>query len=147
MSVPVSSLAKSEASSVSSATPSNTTEQVVPSVQQAPKPNILIQSLPLVLMVVFFYLFFIRPQQKKSKELKEMLSNLKIGKKILTSGGIYGTISDVDQESDLVKIEIAKNVKVVISKASIVSVFSHDLDLNPVSNNTKQHDNSVASEQ
>ena len=95
-----------------------------------PKQNIFLQSIPIILLVFFFYFVIIRPQQKRSKELSMMIKEIKIGSKILTSGGIYGTVTDFDKTSDLVKIEISKNVRVVIAKSSIITVFrSDELDL------------------
>jgi preprotein translocase subunit YajC len=90
------------------------------------KPNFLLQSIPLVVLIFFFYFVIIRPQQKKSKETTKMINEMKIGSKILTSGGIYGVITEFDKDSDLVKIEISKNVRIVISKSSIVSVYKNE---------------------
>ena len=75
------------------------------------------QFIPLILIFVIFYFFLIRPQQKKVKEHKAMVEGLKKGDKIVTSGGITGTITRVI-DNDKVEVEIAENVKVEIVKAT-----------------------------
>ena len=75
------------------------------------------QFIPLILIFVIFYFFLIRPQQKKVKEHKAMVENLKKGDKVITSGGITGTIERVI-DNERVEVEIAENVKVEIVKAT-----------------------------
>ena len=73
--------------------------------------------IPLVLIFVIFYFFLIRPQQKKVKEHKAMVENLKRGDKVITSGGITGTVDRLI-DNDKVEVEIAENVKVEIVKST-----------------------------
>ena len=75
------------------------------------------QFIPLILIFVIFYFFLIRPQQKKVKEHKAMVEGLKRGDKVITSGGITGTIERII-DNDKVEVEIAENVKVEIVKAT-----------------------------
>mgnify|MGYP006248349539 FL=1 len=75
------------------------------------------QFVPLILIFVIFYFFLIRPQQKKVKEHKAMVENLKRGDKVITSGGITGTIERLI-DNDKVEVVIAENVKVEIVKAT-----------------------------
>jgi preprotein translocase subunit YajC len=75
------------------------------------------QFIPLILIFVIFYFFLIRPQQKKAKEHRAMVENLKRGDKVIASGGIIGTVERVI-ENDKVEIEIAENVKVIIIKST-----------------------------
>ena len=75
------------------------------------------QLIPLILIFVIFYFFLIRPQQKKVKEHKIMVQNLKRGDKVVTSGGIVGTVERV-MENDKAEIEISENVKVEIVKST-----------------------------
>ena len=77
--------------------------------------------LPLILIFVVFYFLLIRPQQKKVKQHKEMISKIKRGDKILTAGGIYCKVSRVIDENQ-VEVEISNGVKVLISKPTITSV-------------------------
>ena len=75
------------------------------------------QFIPLLLIFIIFYFFLIRPQQKKVKEHKAMVENLKKGDKIVTSGGITGTISRVI-DNDKVEVEIADNVTVEVVRGT-----------------------------
>jgi len=74
--------------------------------------------IPLLLMFAVFYFLLIRPQQKKQRELKDLLSSLKTGDQIMTSGGLYGTIIGFG-EDNRVKVKIADNVKVDIARSAI----------------------------
>ena len=75
------------------------------------------QLIPLILIFVIFYFFLIRPQQKKVKEHKAMVESLKRGDKVVTSGGITGTVERLI-DNDKVEVEIADNVKVEIVKST-----------------------------
>jgi preprotein translocase subunit YajC len=75
------------------------------------------QFIPLILIFVIFYFFLIRPQQKKVKEHKAMVESLKRGDKVVTSGGITGTVERI-VDNDKVEVEIADNVKVEIVKST-----------------------------
>ena len=75
------------------------------------------QFIPLILIFVIFYFFLIRPQQKKVKEHKAMVENLKKGDNIVTSGGITGTITRVI-DNDKVEVEIAENVTVEVIRGT-----------------------------
>ena len=75
------------------------------------------QFIPLILIFVIFYFFLIRPQQKKVKEHKAMGESLKRGYKVVTSGGITGTVERLI-DNDKVEVEIAENVKVEIVKST-----------------------------
>ena len=75
------------------------------------------QFIPLILIFVIFYFFLIRPQQKKGKEHKAMVESLKKGDKVVTSGGITGTISRVI-DNDKVEVEIADNVTVEVVRGT-----------------------------
>lgn len=73
--------------------------------------------IPLILIFVIFYFLLIRPQQKRAKEHKTMIENLKKGDKIITSGGIYGVIESVG--TNTITIKVAENTKVKIGKAYV----------------------------
>lgn len=74
---------------------------------------------PLVVLFIIFYFLLIRPQQKKAREQKEMLSNLQKGDSIVSSSGIFGRITSVNDDS--VTVEIADNVRVKMVKDAITS--------------------------
>ena len=75
------------------------------------------QFIPLILIFVIFYFFLIRPQQKKVKEHKIMVENLKRGDQVITSGGIIGTVERVMENAKL-EIQISESVKVEIVKST-----------------------------
>ena len=80
------------------------------------------QFIPLILIFVIFYFFLIRPQQKKVKEHKAMVENLKRGDKVITSGGIIGTISKVGDNKELI-VEIAEGVEIKIAPGMIADLY------------------------
>jgi preprotein translocase subunit YajC len=86
----------------------------------------LMSFLPLILIFVIFYFLLIRPQQKRAKEHKNMLDNLKKGDKVILSGGEYGVIEEVRPNS--VTVKIAENVKVKYGKAYVSSVRQTEED-------------------
>ena len=75
------------------------------------------QFIPLILIFVIFYFFLIRPQQKKVKEHKIMVENLKRGDKVITVGGLVGRIDRI-VDGEKVEVEISDNVKVEIIKST-----------------------------
>ncbi len=85
------------------------------------------QFIPLILIFVIFYFFLIRPQQKKVKEHKKMVESLKRGDKIITSGGIVGTIDRVI-DSDKVEVLISENVKVEIVRSTGIQALLSNVE-------------------
>ena len=75
------------------------------------------QFIPLILIFVIFHFFLIRPQQKKVKEHKAMVENLKRGDKVVTSGGIVGTVERII-DNDKVEVQIAENINVEVVRAT-----------------------------
>ncbi|MEE9463550.1 MAG: preprotein translocase subunit YajC [Bacteroidales bacterium] len=72
----------------------------------------------LLLIIVVFYFFMIRPQMKKQKDLKSYRENLSKGDKVVTTGGIYGKLLDIKDQT--VTVEIADNVRIKIDKNAIL---------------------------
>ncbi len=85
------------------------------------------QLIPLILIFVIFYFFLIRPQQKKVKEHKLMVENLKRGDKVITSGGIIGTIERII-DGDKAEISITDNVKVEVIKSTGIQALINNTD-------------------
>ncbi|MCS6891079.1 MAG: preprotein translocase subunit YajC [Rhodovarius sp.] len=85
--------------------------------------GIVMQLLPLILIFLVFYFLLIRPQQKKMKEHRQMLSELKRGDRIITGGGIVAEIKKVTEGSDEIEAEIAPNVRVTVVRGTIASVI------------------------
>ena len=76
--------------------------------------------LPLIIIFAIFYFLLIRPQQKKSKEHKQVLAALKKGDKVVSSGGLHGVITGLSD--DVVTMEISPKVRVKVSRGSIAGV-------------------------
>jgi preprotein translocase subunit YajC len=79
--------------------------------------NPLVSFLPIILLVVVFYFFMIRPQRNRMRQHQDLLSNLGLGDEIETIGGMYGTIRSMDDESFM--IEIAPGTVVRVSRAAV----------------------------
>lgn len=78
----------------------------------------------LVIMFAIFYFLLIRPQQKRAKQHKALIDNLKVGDQVTTSGGIHGRISAL--VDDIITVEIATGVKVKFNRSSIVATPNQD---------------------
>jgi preprotein translocase subunit YajC len=76
--------------------------------------------IPCIAMFAIFYFLLIRPQQKKQRDLRQMLQNLKRGDRVVTSGGIYGTIVKI--RNDIIHLEIADQVRIRVNKSSIADL-------------------------
>lgn len=86
-----------------------------------PVVSLLFTFAPLILIFVVFWFMMIRPQRKKDKQVKEMLNNLKAGDRICTIGGIYGTITGI--QDDTVKLAVGRdNTQMVVARWAIRSV-------------------------
>lgn len=83
----------------------------------AATPNPILSFVPIILIFVIFYFLLIRPQQQKQKQHAELVSKLKKGDHVITTGGIYGIISTVKDRTVLLKID--ENVKIEVQKNCI----------------------------
>lgn len=82
------------------------------------------QFLPLILIFGVFYFLLIRPQQKAQGELKKQISAIKRGDKVVTAGGIVGTVARVLDDSNEIDVDIAPNVRVSVVRSTISSVLA-----------------------
>ena len=89
--------------------------------QTAGSGSMMASLMPIFLIFVVFYLFIIRPQNKKQKETERMISSLKKGDKVMTIGGIYGVVSSAKDKTVIVKVD--DNCKIEFSKSAISSVI------------------------
>ncbi|MEO0820060.1 MAG: preprotein translocase subunit YajC [Pseudomonadota bacterium] len=85
--------------------------------------DFFVQLLPLVLIFVIFYFLLIRPQQKRAKEHRQMIENVRRGDQIIMAGGIYGRITKV-RDDDEAEVEVADGVRLRIVKSTIAQVVS-----------------------
>lgn len=86
-------------------------------------PGMIEAFLPIVLIFAVFYFLLIRPQQKKMREHKEMLGAIRRGDRVVTGGGIIGTVSKVIDDNE-VQVEIAENVRVRVQRAMVSGVLT-----------------------
>jgi preprotein translocase subunit YajC len=98
--------------------------------------------LPLVLIFVVFYFLLIRPQQKKAKQHREMLAAIRRGDKIVTNGGILGTVTKVVDDNELM-VEIAEGIRVRVQRGMVAGVRSKT---EPVKDASKPADATAANQ-
>ncbi|OGP80296.1 MAG: preprotein translocase subunit YajC [Deltaproteobacteria bacterium RBG_16_49_23] len=82
----------------------------------------MLSFLPIVLIFVIFYFLLIRPQQKRAKDHRNLLSSIKEGDEVLTSGGIYGKITGI--RDDKITLEISDKVRVKVNRGHIATVIN-----------------------
>ena len=87
-----------------------------------PAPNPLINLAPIVAIFVIFYFLLIRPQQKQQQEHERLLKGLQTGDKILTTGGLYGTITGF--KGDDLEVQFSQTVKLTVARSAVASVAS-----------------------
>ncbi len=92
----------------------------------APPINPLVSFAPFILIFVIFYFLLIRPQQKKSKDRQEMVETLKKGDRVITTGGLIGTITNLGPK--IITIQIAEGVRVKVVRNNIDSLKENDSD-------------------
>jgi preprotein translocase subunit YajC len=90
--------------------------------------NTLLGFLPMILIFAVFYFLLIRPQQKKAKEHKNMLENLKKGDSVITQGGLFGKIANISDQ--VVTLEIADKVRVRVARSHIAGMAPAGMDQN-----------------
>lgn len=81
----------------------------------------------IVMLVVIFaimYFFMIRPQQKRQKEIQKFRNSIEVGQQVVTAGGIYGKVSQINEEDNTITLEIATGVKIKIDKNSVYKDLS-----------------------
>lgn len=88
-----------------------------PAGQQNPQSGGLEMFLPMIVIIAIFYFLLIRPQMKKQKEHQKMVDDLKRGDRIITTGGVYGTIVGIDDKT--IQLKIADKVKIQIMRSAI----------------------------
>jgi preprotein translocase subunit YajC len=89
-----------------------------------PQGGAMAMFVPMIIIFAIFYFMLIRPQQRKEKERRLLIDNIKSGEKILFSGGIIGTVTNVKDGTFTVKI--AENVKIEIARGAVVKVLDKD---------------------
>lgn len=72
-----------------------------------------------VLIIVVFYLFFIRPQKKKQDEVRNFRNSISVGQNVVTAGGIYGVVKQIDEADNTLMIEVASGVRIKVDRNSV----------------------------
>jgi preprotein translocase subunit YajC len=88
--------------------------------QQGQQPGGIISFLPLIFILAIFYLIVFLPARRRQKKAQEMIDNLKSGDKVITNGGIYGTI--VGFKGDRIQLRVAENVKIELSRSAVTAL-------------------------
>lgn len=112
---------------ISQAFAQTATETSAPTQNTSGTSSMLMNVLPLVLIFVIFYFLLIRPQQRKMRTHRAMVSSLRRGDKILTSGGIIGVVHKVLNDGEI-QVEIAEGVRVRIARGSVNEILSRTGD-------------------
>ncbi|HQO01252.1 MAG TPA: preprotein translocase subunit YajC [Spirochaetota bacterium] len=102
-------------------------QQAAPAAQSAAQPgggSMWTSFIPIIAMIVIFYFLLIRPSQKKEKDRKKMLEAVQKGDKVITVGGIYGTVVNVKPEENIIVLKIGDGTKVDFAKSAIQSKVS-----------------------
>ncbi len=89
-------------------------------------PNLILSLVPFLLIFAIFYFLLILPQQKKQKELRQMMDTLKKGDKVVTASGIWGTVANMGKQT--VTLQIADNTKIKIQREHIARIRTEDDD-------------------
>ena len=97
--------------------------------------GILSSFAPLLLVIFIFYFFLVRPQQKRMAEYQKLVAGLRKGDRVVTSGGIIGTVHRVETNNPDVVVEIAENVRVRIQRSAIAEILAKT---EPVADSTEQ---------
>ena len=88
--------------------------------------NPIVAFLPLLLMGVVFYFLLIRPQNQRRRAQMEMQSDVEVGDEVVTTAGIYGTITEIDDDYGIVTVEVAPNTDIRMARASIAQRLVDD---------------------
>ena len=97
--------------------------------QTAEQPSIFSLALPFLVVLAIYYFIVIMPTRRNQKKAQDMVENLKVGDKVITNSGIYGTIAGLKQ--DRIQLRIAENVKVEMSRNAITALQNPDQETNP----------------
>jgi len=90
---------------------------------QAQQGNPLLSFLPLIVIVVIMYFLMLRPQAKRQKEMRKMMETLQKGDKVLTAGGIIGTIAGIKEGENTLVLKVADDVKVEVTRNAVTQVL------------------------
>jgi preprotein translocase subunit YajC len=96
-----------------------TTPFVLAMAQPGQQQNLLVQIFPFALMLLIFYVLVLMPMRKRQKKVQEFQSGLKVGDKVITTGGIYGQVTRVTEGTASVQVQIADKVRIEVARAAV----------------------------
>ncbi len=86
-----------------------------------PAPNPIMSFVPMIVVIGILYFLIIRPQQRQAKSHRQLVDNLKSGDRVMTQGGIYGTVTSI--RGGVIQVKIAENVRVDVNRTAITEVL------------------------
>jgi preprotein translocase subunit YajC len=95
------------------------------------QPSFLVQIFPFALMLIIFYLLVLLPMRRRQRKVQEFQSSLKVGDKVVTTGGIFGQVTEVRDKEATVQIQIADRVRIRVSRAAIAGYEGQDPVVQP----------------
>ena len=93
---------------------------------QQNQANPIVAFLPLLLMGVVFYFLLIRPQNQRRRSQMQMQSDVEVGDEVVTTAGIYGTITEIDDDYGIVTVEVAPGVEIRLARAAVATRLADD---------------------
>ena len=90
------------------------------------QPSFLVQIFPFALMLLIFYLLVLLPMRRRQKKIQDFQSSLKVGDKVVTTGGIFGQVTEIREKDAAVQIQIADRVRIRVSRAAIAGYEGQD---------------------
>jgi len=112
--------------------------EVVAKEPEAASNSSWMSMVPMVLIFVVFYFLLIRPQEKRRKEKEALVSGVKKGEKVLTTGGIFGEVIKINDSDNTVEVEIAQGVQIKILKTAIADITSRPKEITPIAVKSKK---------
>jgi preprotein translocase subunit YajC len=90
------------------------------------QPSFLVQIFPFALMLIIFYLLVLLPMRRRQRKIQDFQSSLKVGDKVVTTGGIFGQVTEVREKEATVQLQIADRVRIRVSRAAIAGYEGQD---------------------
>ena len=100
------------------------------------QPSFLVQIFPFALMLIIFYLLVLLPMRRRQRKIQDFQSSLKVGDKVVTTGGIFGQVTEVRDKDAAVQLQIADRVRIRVSRAAIAGYEGQDPVVQPESSSS-----------
>jgi preprotein translocase subunit YajC len=100
------------------------------------QPSFLVQIFPFALMLIIFYLLVLMPMRRRQRKIQDFQSSLKVGDKVVTTGGIFGQVTEVREKDAAVQLQIADRVRIRVSRAAIAGYEGQDPVVQPESSSS-----------